>query len=114
MSIFWRLLRPEFVRERGTTLLGTTTANDSSTDSSTSTTITNTRIYNDGPVETDTTTTVTTPVVSADDDADVDDTSADTSPEDNSYVIIDDGDKFKVLKLLEKLFATRIRACHCC
>jgi hypothetical protein len=87
VSIFWRLLRPEFVRERGTTLLGTTT------NSSTSTTITTTRIHTDGRVVTDTTTTVNTP---ADNDADVDDTSA----VDKSYVIIGDGDKFEVLELL--------------
>jgi hypothetical protein len=107
MSIFWRLLRPEFVRERGSTLLGTATTSSTS-DSSTSTTITTTRINADGSVETKTTTTVTAPAATADDD-----TSEDTSAEDQSYVIIDDGDKFKVMKLLRPLLIIRIHICLC-
>jgi hypothetical protein len=105
MSIFWRLLRPEFVRERGTTLLGTATTTNSTTTSSTSTTITTTSIHTDGRVVTDTTTTVNTP---ADSDADVDDTSA----MDKSYVIIDDGAKFEVMELLSPV--TRYTHTHMC
>lgn len=87
LSVFWRLLRPEFVRERGTTLLGTATATSASTD-----TATNSTTHITAGTASTTSSTATAPVTPA--EAAASDTSA--VKESDINVV----DKFKVMNLL--------------
>jgi hypothetical protein len=95
LSVFWRLLRPEFVRERGTTLLGITTTSSSTTDSSTIAT-TNAALITAGSTSTTSSSSTSAKTAPAT-PAEV--TVGDTSAVDESDVTLDIADKFKVMNL---------------
>jgi hypothetical protein len=96
LSVFWRLLRPEFVRERGTTLLGITTTSSSTTDSSTIAT-TNAALITAGSTSTTSSSTATTAKTAPVTPAEV--TVGDTSAVKESDITLDVADKFKVMNL---------------
>jgi hypothetical protein len=98
MSIFWRLLRPEFVRERGSTLLGTATAAAAAATGATTTTTTTTHITADATkTTTDTVTSepaVPVPAVEANTFA------VDAAAVAASDICFEQDDKIKVMKLI--------------